>query len=222
MNENFSAKLVAVTKPILEGVESIQDLVAYCARVSSDKQLNAATVGKLLKYLLKHKHFSPFEMANCVVEINCPRDIARQILRHRSFSFQEFSQRYADVSALSFTYREPRMQDATNRQNSIPTNDPDLRYWWLKAQDKLIKRTEKLYKKALERGLAKEVARVILPEGLTMSRMYVNGTIRSWIHYLEVRTLEGGAQMEHVLIAQLIAEQINSVFTLDWQRANHE
>ena len=211
----FNAKLIAVTKPVVEGMETLHDLIAYCARVSNpSNQMNMDTAEKLTAYLLKHKHFSPFEMANCVVEVNCPRDIARQLLRHRSFSFQEFSQRYADVTALedAFCIRDLRMQDTKNRQNSIVTEDDELESWWKLQQDWLLVQVSRMYKEALDKGIAKEVARVILPEGLTMSRLYVNGTIRSWIHYLEVRTEQGVTQAEHVLLATLIAEQINSVF----------
>lgn len=211
----FSAKLVAVTKPVVEGMESMHDLIAYCARVSNpSNQMNMDTAEKLTNYLMKYKHWSPFEMANCVVEVNCPRDIARQLLRHRSFSFQEFSQRYADVTQLNnaFCIRDLRMQDSKNRQNSIVTDDAELSQWWEDQQGFLLADVKQLYQEALDKGIAKEVARVILPEGLTMSRLYVNGTIRSWLHYLEVRLERGVTQEEHVVLAELIAEQINTVF----------
>jgi thymidylate synthase (FAD) len=211
----FSAKLVAVTKPVVEGMESMHDLIAYCARVSNpSNQMNMDTAEKLTNYLMKYKHWSPFEMANCVVEVNCPRDIARQLLRHRSFSFQEFSQRYADVTQLenAFCIRDLRMQDSKNRQNSIATDDEELAQWWEDQQGFLLADVKQLYQEALDKGIAKEVARVILPEGLTMSRLYVNGTVRSWLHYLEVRLERGVTQEEHVVLAELIAEQINTVF----------
>lgn len=211
----FSAKLIAVTKPVVEGIEDAQELIAYCARVSNpSNQMNMDTADKLLNYLKKHKHWSPFEMANCVVEVESPRDIARQLLRHGSFKFQEFSQRYADVTQLeqAFCLRELRMQDTKNRQNSIEADDEVLKDWWENEQKMLLAIVQDTYRRALDRGIAKEVARVILPEGLTMSRLYVNGTIRSWIHYLEVRLEEGVTQLEHVMLARLIAEQVNSVF----------
>jgi thymidylate synthase (FAD) len=211
----FKAKLIAVTKPVVEGIEDAQELIAYCARVSNpSNQMNMDTADKLLNYLKKHKHWSPFEMANCVVEVESPRDIARQLLRHGSFKFQEFSQRYADVTQLeeAFCLRELRMQDTKNRQNSLVADDEVLKDWWESEQKMLLAIVQDTYKRALDRGIAKEVARVILPEGLTMSRLYVNGTIRSWIHYLEVRLEEGVSQLEHVQLARLIAEQVNSVF----------
>ena len=211
----FSAKLVAVTTPVIDGMESMHDLIAYCARVSNpSNQMNMDTAEKLTNYLMKYKHWSPFEMANCVVEVNCPRDIARQLLRHRSFSFQEFSQRYADVTQLenAFCIRDLRMQDTKNRQNSIVTDDEELSQWWEVKQKELLVYVQDLYGETLGMGVAKEVARVILPEGLTMSRLYVNGTIRSWLHYLEVRLERGVTQEEHVVLAELIAQQINTVF----------
>ncbi len=211
----FSAKLIAVTKPVVDGMESMHDLIAFCARVSNpSNQMNFDTAKKLIDYLIRHKHWSPLEVANCVVEVNCPRDIARQLLRHRSFSFQEFSQRYADVTSLenAFCIRDLRMQDMKNRQNSVITDDEILKGWWVGSQAKLLDDVKKLYAEALDKGIAKEVARVILPEGLTMSRLYVNGTVRSWLHYLEVRLERGVTQEEHVVLAELIAEQINTVF----------
>ncbi len=211
----FNAKLIAVTTPVVEGMTTTHDLIAYCARVSNpSNQMNMDTAEKLTTYLMKHKHWSPFEMANCVVEINCPRDIARQLLRHRSFAFQEFSQRYADVTTLenAFCIRDLRLQDTGNRQNSIEVEDETLKRVWQDIQNEVLDLVKERYQQALGFGIAKEVARVILPEGLTMSRLYVNGTIRSWIHYLEVRLEKGVTQAEHVLLASLIAEQINSVF----------
>lgn len=211
----FKARLIAVTQPVVEGIEDAQELITFCARVSNpSNQMNMETSEKLIAYLKKYKHFSPFEMANCVVEVECPRDIARQLLRHGSFKFQEFSQRYADVTQLedAFCLRELRMQDTKNRQNSVATDDVELVCWWEEQQKGILSEVQRVYGEALERGIAKEVARVILPEGLTMSRLYVNGTIRSWIHYLEVRLEEGVTQLEHVKLARLIADQVNTVF----------
>lgn len=211
----MKAKLIAVTKPLIEGLDSIYDFVSYCARVSNpSNQMNTATAEKLIGYLLKYKHFSPFEVANCVVEVEAPRDIARQLLRHRSFSFQEFSQRYADVAALgdSFILREARLQDTKNRQNSIVTDDTNLQSEWELRQKQILSSVKEHYEWAIQNGIAKECARVILPEGLTMSRLYVNGTIRSWVHYIEVRTEEGVTQLEHVELARLIAQAIAEAF----------
>lgn len=213
----IKAKLIAVTKPVVDGIEDAQELIAYCARVSNpSNQMNMDTAEKLLTYLKKYKHWSPFEMANAVVEVECPRDIARQLLRHRSFAFQEFSQRYADVTQLekAFCIRDLRLQDTKNRQNSIETDDIDLKFAWNHRQQAVLDVALETYKWALDNGIAKEVARVVLPEGLTMSRLYVNGTIRSWIHYLEVRLEKGVTQEEHVQLAQIIAEQINLVFSV--------
>lgn len=211
----MKARLIAVTKPVVEGIEDAKELIAYCARVSNpSNQHNMDTANKLLNYLLKYKHWSPLEMANCIVEVEAPRDIARQLLRHRSFSFQEFSQRYADVRTLGDFYvlREARMQDTKNRQNSIHIEDEETKQWWLEQQQALLKQVDALYSEALNRGLAKEVARVVLPEGLTNSRLYVNGTIRSWCHYLDVRTEQGVTQQEHVELARMIAEAITEAF----------
>lgn len=211
----MKAKLIAVTKPLIEGLDSIYDLVSFCARVSNpSNQMNTDTAEKLIGYLLKYKHFSPFEVANCVVEVEAPRDIARQLLRHRSFSFQEFSQRYADVAALgdSFILREARLQDTKNRQNSIVTDDTNLQSEWELRQKQVLSSVKEHYEWAIQNGIAKECARVILPEGLTMSRLYVNGTIRSWLHYIEVRTEEGVTQQEHVELARLIAQAIAEAF----------
>ena len=211
----LKAKLIAVTQPVVEGIDTAAELIAFCARVSNpSNQFNMDTAEKLLNYLKRHKHWSPFEMANAVVEVECPRDIARQLLRHRSFAFQEFSQRYADVTALetAFCIRDLRMQDATNRQNSIVVDDSALDSEWKARQQTVLNTAKDTYNWAISNGIAKEVARVVLPEGMTMSRAYVNGTIRSWIHYLEVRMEEGVTQYEHVLLARLIAEQVNAVF----------
>ena len=211
----MKAKLIAVTKPIVEGINEANDLIAYCARVSNpSNQFNMDTAEKLVNYLVKHKHWSPLEMANCVVEVEAPRDIARQLLRHRSFAFQEFSQRYADVAALgdSFVIRECRMQDTKNRQNSIKLSDELLKYQWEVKQKEILALVKEHYEWAISNNIAKECARVILPEGLTMSRLYVNGTIRSWCHYLDVRTEEGVTQLEHVELARLIAQAIAEAF----------
>ena len=211
----FKAKLIATTKPCIESVDTITDLVVFCGRVSNpSNQLNMNTAEKLISYLLKYKHFSPFEMVNCVVEVEAPRDIARQLLRHRSFSFQEFSQRYADVAALgdSFILREARLQDTKNRQNSIVTDDTNLQSEWELRQKQILSSVKEHYEWAIQNGIAKECARVILPEGLTMSRLYVNGTLRSWVHYIEVRTEEGVTQQEHVELARLIAQAIAEAF----------
>ena len=193
----------------------IQELIAYCARVSNpSNQANSETSTKLLHYLAKHKHWSPFEMVSACLEIETTRDIARQILRHRSFSFQEFSQRYADPTVdLNFTTREARLQDHKNRQNSIEVNDAWLQSEWDQAQNNVILAAEVAYNWAIENGIAKEQARAVLPEGLTMSRMYVNGTLRSWIHFIELRSANG-TQKEHQEIAIACAKVINDVFPM--------
>jgi len=211
----FKAKLIAVTQPVVEGISDAKELIAFCARVSNpSNQMNMATADKLLNYLVKYKHWSPLEMCNAVVEVDSPRDIARQLLRHRSFSFQEFSQRYADVTTLedAFCLRDLRMQDTKNRQNSVETSDEELSDWWKLQQENILSGISIIYKEALSKGVAKEVARVILPEGLTMSRLYVNGTIRSYLHYLEVRLEQGVSQHEHVVLARVIAESVNKAF----------
>jgi thymidylate synthase (FAD) len=192
-----------------------QELVAYCARVSNpSNQLNTETSEKLIKYLIKHKHWSPLEMASACLEIETTRDIARQILRHRSFSFQEFSQRYADpIKDLDFEYRDCRLQDPKNRQNSIEGVDSDLQYAWHVAQRELIEKSRETYKWAIDNGIAKEVARAVLPEGLTKSRMYMNGTLRSWIHYIQLRSANG-TQKEHMEIAKACAVAITKIFPL--------
>lgn len=178
----------------------IEEKVAYCARVSNpENQNNHETAGKLLKYLMKHKHWSPFEMANVCMEIETTRDIARQILRHRSFSFQEFSQRYAVVN--DFSFRDCRLQDNKNRQNSLNNGDPELDNWWRSAQLRVQQESEFMYQAALNRGIAKEQARALLPEGMAVSRMYMNGTLRSWLHYIEVRT-DPSTQKEHRDVAE--------------------
>ncbi len=194
---------------------SATELVAFCARVSNpDNQMNSETSEKLIKYLMKHKHWSPLEMVSVCLEIETTRDIARQILRHRSFSFQEFSQRYADPTKdLEFEVREARMQDPKNRQNSIPTDDVELNNKWQELQKDIIRQTRYAYTWAIEHGIAKEQARAVLPEGNTKSRMYVNGTLRSWIHYIELRGANG-TQLEHIDIANAVADVIAKIFPL--------
>ena len=187
-----------------------ENLVAYMARVSNpENQDNPATAPKLLKYLIKHKHWSPFEMVNVCMEIETTRDIARQILRHRSFSFQEFSQRYAEV--VNWDKGEARLQDNKNRQNSIPTQDRELQRWWDEQQAAVWKQSTEAYKLALQQGMAKEVARKVLPEGLAMSRMYMNGTLRSWLHYVDIRC-DVSTQKEHREIAQQCKVVLSSLF----------
>ena len=187
-----------------------EELVAYMARVSNqENQDNKDTAPKLIKYLMKHKHWSPFEMVNICMEINTTRDIARQILRHRSFSFQEFSQRYAEV--VDWNRGEARLQDNKNRQNSIPTQDRELQRWWDEQQTATWKLATDAYKAALSLGIAKEVARKVLPEGLTMSRMYMNGTLRSWLHYVDIRCDES-TQKEHRVVAEQCKVVLSSLY----------
>jgi len=214
----MTVNLISFTVPCIDEIpldSDIVDLVAYCARVSNpSNQLNTETSDKLIKYLIKWKHWSPFEMANAVLEIETTRDIARQILRHRSFTFQEFSQRYADpVKELDFTLREARLQDQKNRQNSIEVNDKNLQTAWDVCQQAVIDQAKRSYEWAIQNGIAKEVARAVLPEGLTMSRMYVNGTIRSWIHYIEIRS-DIATQKEHRDIALACAKAIADIFPM--------
>lgn len=214
------AKLIAYSQPTeeFEGqFKTIKDLVAYCARVSNpSNQLNMETSDKLINYLLKHKHFSPFEMASITLEVETTRDIARQLLRHRSFTFQEFSQRYADPTKdLTFVTREARLQDPKNRQNSVVTDNLALQSLWENYQNKVIETAQNAYAFAIANGIAKEQARVVLPEGNTMSRLYVQGTIRSFIHYIEVRKTNG-TQLEHVVLAQKAAQAISEVFKHDF------
>ena len=219
----MDAKLISYSQPsgrihsgeLAEGgPDNIQDLIAYCARVSNPaNQANSKTTPKLLDYLIKHKHWSPFEMASACIEITTTRDIARQLLRHRSFSFQEFSQRYADVRDLDddFVIREARLQDTTNRQNSIKTDDQKLQEDWEAMQYVVIGAAKNAYEWAIENGIAKEQARAVLPEGNTVSRVYVNGTIRSWIHYVELRSANG-TQLEHMQLAVAVAEAIGAIY----------
>ena len=204
----MNAKIVAVSRPTInqihpfEGPMKIDEFVAYVARVSNpSNQNNTLTAGKLLKYLVKHKHWSPFEMIHVCMEINTTRDIARQILRHRSFSFQEFSQRYADPTGdLGFSHREARLQDPKNRQNSVEVNDAELDQQWKAKQANIINYVSRAYDWAIDNGIAKEQARAVLPEGLTNSRMYMAGSLRSWIHYCQLRA-SNGTQKEHQEIA---------------------
>lgn len=197
------------------GIGDAQELIAYCARVSNPaNQLNTETSEKLIRYLVKHQHWSPLEMVSACLEITTTRDIARQILRHRSFSFQEFSQRYADPTKdLDFVVREARLQDTKNRQNSISTDDTELQAWWDSKQKFIIDSVKDIYAEAIERGIAKEQARAILPEGNTVSRLYMNGTLRSWVHFIELRS-GNGTQLEHMQIARECACVIAKVFPM--------
>lgn len=216
----MNIKLVSYSQPEdefkNEGIEDVQDLIAFCARVSNpSNQINTETSEKLIKYLIKHKHWSPLEMTSACLEINTTRDIARQILRHRSFSFQEFSQRYANPAEFGdqFVVREARLQDTKNRQNSIDVEDLELQAWWDAQQKFVIDHVSRIYQEAIDRGIAKEQARAILPEGNTKSRLYANGTIRSWIHYIELRAANG-TQKEHMEIAKECAKVIAKIFPL--------
>lgn len=194
-------RAIGVTVPVCDDIPDSEGILSYAARVSSPQnQDNFETAGKLLQYCVKHKHYSVFETCNMVMEIETPRDIARQILRHRSFSFQEYSQRYA--VAQEFVTRECRAQDNKNRQNSLSAVSEEQKAWWYGAQLEILERVDELYQGALSLGIAKEVARTILPEGLTMSRMYMNGTIRSWLHFIQVRDDAGVAQKEVVDVAR--------------------
>jgi thymidylate synthase (FAD) len=220
----MKVKLISSTQPALEfggeDVTTAQDLIAFTARVSNPaNQMNKETSEKLLKYLIKHKHWSPFEMVSACIEIETTRDIAHQIVRHRSFSFQEFSQRYAEPSLLAdkegmedahFTIREARLQDKKNRQNSVATDDMELDAWWIEHQRNVIKAAQNAYDWAIRNGIAKEQARVVLPEGLTKTRLYMNGTLRSWIHYIELRSANG-TQKEHMDIAIACAQIITEL-----------
>jgi len=192
------------------------DLVAYCARVSNPgNQDNKATNEKLVNYLINNQHWSPLEMVSCCIEIETTRDIARQLLRHRSFSFQEFSQRYADPTKdLEFTTREARMQDPKNRQNSIKSDNDGLHIEWHRRQRNVIEAASNAYEWAINNGIAKEQARAVLPEGNTMSRLYVNGTLRSWIHYIQLRSANG-TQLEHIELAKECARAIANIFPMD-------
>lgn len=219
----MQVKLVGYTQPtskfVNEGMDDVQDLISFCARVSNpSNQMNMVTTEKLLGYLAKHKHWSPFEMASATLEIETTRDIARQMLRHRSFAFQEFSQRYADPKEFGnqFVYRETRLQDTKNRQNSIEIDTVehgDLDVEWHDKQRKVIEAAKEAYEWAVGHGIAKEQARCVLPEGNTKSRLYMQGTIRSWIHFIELRS-GNGTQKEHIEVAKACAEAIVSIFPL--------
>ena len=220
----MKVKLISYSKPtrelVSDGLYDAQDLVAFCARVSNPaNQYNTETSEKLIKYLIKHQHWSPLEMVSACIEIETTRDIARQMLRHRSFSFQEFSQRYADPTQdLDFVIRDARLQDTKNRQNSVELdlqNDEhrQIAYQWQNLQRDLINKTRDVYSWAVAKGIAKEQARAVLPEGLTVSRLYMNGTLRSWIHYIILRA-GNGTQKEHADIALACAEVITEIFPI--------
>ena len=218
----MKVKLISYSQPtrrfrLEEGLdeksEHMQDLVAYCARVSNpSNQSNTKTSERLLTYLRKEKHWSPYEMVSACLEIETTRDIARQILRHRSFSFQEFSQRYAEQNEYT-NFREARLQDKKNRQNSVETDDVDIKMEWMKKQAEVSVAVKDSYNWALENGIAKEQARAVLPEGLTTSRMYMNGTLRSWIHFIELRS-GNGTQKEHMEVARECAKVLEPVFPI--------
>jgi thymidylate synthase (FAD) len=215
----MNVRLLSYSQPTEEfrdmGLTDAQELIAYCARVSNpSNQLNTDTSEKLIRYLVRHAHWSPLEMVSACVEITTTRDIARQILRHRSFSFQEFSQRYADPTKdLNFVTREARLQDPKNRQNSVEVEDQLLQNEWFRAQQRVIYAAQREYEWAIKNGIAKEQARAVLPEGLIESRLYMNGTLRSWIHFIELRS-GNGTQKEHQLIALACAKAIAAIFPM--------
>ena len=216
----MAVRLISYTKPadfFTQDVENVQDLVAYCARVSNpSNQNNKETNEKLIKYLIKHQHWSPLEMVNACLEINTTRDIAHQIVRHRSFSFQEFSQRYANPAEFGdqFVTREARLQDKKNRQNSVEIDsEEEIHFAWASKQQEVIDKAKEVYDWAIEAGIAKEQARVVLPEGNTKTRLYMNGTLRSWVHYIELRGGHG-TQKEHMQIAHACAKVISEIFPL--------
>ena len=222
----MNVRLISSSQPTEEfasmGIGDAQELIAYCARVSNPtNQINTETSERLIKYLVKHQHWSPLEMVSACIEITTTRDIARQILRHRSFSFQEFSQRYADPTAEldeAFVLREARFQDTKNRQNSVELDMSDeaqklIAYEWERAQKRVLWAVKQEYTWAIKNGIAKEQARAVLPEGLTVSRMYMNGTLRSWIHYMELRA-SNGTQKEHMEIARACAQAIAAIFPM--------
>jgi len=216
-----NVKLISWSQPpedlVTQGIDNAQELIAYCARVSNpSNQFNKETSEKLIKYLVKHQHWSPLEMVSACLEIETTRDIARQMLRHRSFSFQEFSQRYANPDqefSDTFVRREARLQDEKNRQNSIMTDDIEVQREWNRIQGRVQWMVEKEYRNAIKLGIAKEQARALLPEGLTRSRLYMNGTLRSWVHYIELRS-ENGTQKEHSEVAKACAKVIAEIFPL--------
>ena len=211
----LKVQLISYSQPDTYFVENMTELIAFCARVSNpSNQNNTDTSEKLIRYLVKNKHWSPLEMVSMCLEIETTRDIARQILRHRSFSFQEFSQRYADpTKELDFVLREARLQDSKNRQNSIETDNPALQAFWETQQNRVLDAAKGAYEWAIQNGIAKEQARAVLPEGLTVSRLYMNGTLRSWIHFIELRSANG-TQKEHQLVAKECAKVIATVFPL--------
>jgi thymidylate synthase (FAD) len=215
----MKVSLVSYSQPTVEfqeqGIGDAQELIAYCARVSNpSNQFNTETSDKLIRYLVKHQHWSPLEMVSACLEITTTRDIARQILRHRSFSFQEFSQRYADPTRdLNFVTREARLQDPKNRQNSVDTDDHLLQNEWFRAQQRVIYAAQREYEWAIKNGIAKEQARAVLPEGLIESRLYMNGTLRSWIHFIELRSANG-TQKEHQEVARACASAIAAIFPM--------
>ena len=216
----MNVKLISYSKPsdefLEEGLENVQDLIAFCAKVSNPTaQINSETSERLIKYLIKHQHWSPLEMVNAVLEINTTRDIAHQIVRHRSFAFQEFSQRYADPKEQGemFEYSEARLQDPKNRQNSVEVEDTKLQQEWDWAQRRIAVLAKKEYDWAIKKGIAKEQARKVLPEGLTKTRLYMNGTLRSWVHYIDLRGANG-TQKEHMEIAHSCAKVIAGIFPL--------
>ena len=215
----MKARLISYSQPpknAIIGLDDAQDLIAYCARVSNpSNQMNKETADKLIRYLMKHAHWSPLEMVSACLEINTTRDIAHQIVRHRSFSFQEFSQRYADPAEFGdqFVIRDARLQDEKNRQNSIETDDLQLHAQWENHQRDVIDAAKKAYEWAIDNGIAKEQARAVLPEGNTKTRLYMNGTLRSWIHYIELRGANG-TQKEHMEIAHACAKVIADIFPL--------
>jgi thymidylate synthase (FAD) len=213
MKVELASYSVPTAQMATEGVTNLQELVAYCARISNpSNQYNMETSEKLLRYLLKHKHFSPFEMASVCLSIETTRDIARQILRHRSFSFQEFSQRYA-VADLGVELKEARLQDTKNRQNSIDTDNAVLVSTWRLKQQRVIETSNEVYNWALDNGIAKEQARAVLPEGITTSRLYMQGTLRSWLHYIELRS-GPETQKEHREVARACAGALESIFPM--------
>jgi thymidylate synthase (FAD) len=215
MEKMLKVQLISYSQPDTYFVENMTELIAFCARVSNpSNQNNTDTSEKLIRYLVKNKHWSPLEMVSMCLEIETTRDIARQILRHRSFSFQEFSQRYADpTKELDFVLREARLQDSKNRQNSIETDNPALQAFWETQQNRVLDAAKSAYEWAIDNGIAKEQARAVLPEGLTVSRLYMNGTLRSWVHYCELR-MANGTQKEHADIAREIAKVIAEVFPM--------
>lgn len=221
----MTVKLVCVSKPRLDDAPDMtaEELIAYCARVSNpSNQMNTETASNLIRYLIRNKHWSPLEMVSMTVEINTTRDIARQILRHRSFSFQEFSQRYADpTKSLEFSTKEARLQDTKNRQNSLDTNDKKLKEEWEARQQGVILRAQTTYEWAISKGIAKEQARSVLPEGCTMSRLYAAGSLRSWIHYCQLRR-KNGTQLEHQTIAEACWNIVTQEFPSIAEAVDHE